>query len=131
MGTGAMIGSHYDSPLQAALAGVVMHGIMDIAPHGEIHDRQFEIATTAAGLAALGAGVGFRSPVWWGALGGVLPDAEHVLPRRLRGGRGGWFPTHYFKALHSSDAPLSLPPAWQAILGGGILGAFIFGRKRR
>ncbi len=130
LATGALVGREFDGPLQALLAGVAMHGLMDIAPHGEINDRSFEIATTVVGLLALAARYGWRSPITLGALGGVLPDGEHVLPARIKP-QTALFPTHRISWMHASDVPLGIPAWAQVVVGGAVLGGFLFGRGSR
>lgn len=126
IGTGALAGAHCDGALQAFVAGFASHGLMDIAPHGEIHDRAWEMVSTITGIAALAARLGPRSPVVWGAIGAVLPDVEHALPRPLR---RELYPTHRLKWTHSSDTPLSIPAWAQVMIGGAVVGAFVMRRR--
>lgn len=125
--TGALLGKRCAGPVEAALTGVFLHGLMDVAPHGEVGDRRFEIGSTFAGLALLGARYGVRSPILWGAVGGVLPDVEHVLPQRIRPSRE-LFPTHSIKWLHSSDKAFNIPAWVQVVAGGAVVGALVFAR---
>jgi len=122
--TGALVGRHRSGPFDALLAGLVMHGAMDVIPHGEVNDEAFEIVTAVGGVVALAVRHGLSSPIVWGAIGGVLPDAEHILPHKLRSSRG-WFPTHRFSWTHGWETkPLALPAWTQAMLGGAIIGVF-------
>ncbi len=123
MATGILASRHVSSPVAAALSGVVMHGMMDVAPHGEINDRGWEVASVALAVPILAMAWGWRSPVVWGAIGGVLPDAEHLLPAKVRD-RGPLFPTHRIDALHSSDTRLAIPAWAQVALGGAVIGWF-------
>ena len=123
MATGLLAGKQCSGPVSALLAGVVMHGMMDVAPHGEINDRRWEIASVAVGVPLLAATCGWTSPLTWGAIGGVLPDAEHVLPAAIKPD-GALYPTHRVDVLHSSDTPLAAPAWLQVAVGGAALGFF-------
>src|SRR5690606_33605041 len=101
-GSGALVGANASGPIAALVGGVIAHGIGDLSPHGEIHDRPFEIVTGVIGPLVLASRLGWSSPIVWGAIGGMLPDVEHVIPKRMRSVRG-YYPTHRFASLHSSD----------------------------
>jgi hypothetical protein len=121
--TGALAGSGRRGVLDALLAGITAHGVMDVAPHGEVHDDAFEAATAVAGVLVIAARYGFASPVTWGAIGGVLPDLEHVIPRAVRPSRAV-FPTHRWGILHGWETkPLAIPAWLQGVLGGAVIGA--------
>lgn len=129
--SGALAGRTRGGILDALLAGVAAHGAMDLVPHGEVHDDAFEAATAAAGVLAIAARHGFASPVTWGAIGGVLPDLEHVLPRGIRPARA-LFPTHRWAALHGWETkPLALPAWAQGTLGGLVIGVVALAGRRR
>jgi hypothetical protein len=128
--TGALAGRGRRGVLDALLAGVAAHAAIDVVPHGEVHDDAFEAATAIAGVLAIAARHGAASPVTWGAIGGVLPDLEHVLPRRVRPARGV-FPTHRVERLHGWDSlPLAIPAWLQAIVGGAVIGAIALAARR-
>lgn len=129
VGSGAVAGAGFRAPLHAAIAGVIVHGLLDAAPHGEMEDEQWELASTALGLGLLLARFGARSPVFWGAVGSVLPDVEIVVPAPRPGGRR-LFPTHRYDVLHSSRTPLGLPAWAQAVLGGAAVGALFLAGNR-
>lgn len=133
IGVGALAGRECSGPLTAFIAGIASHALMDVAPHGEINDQGFEIASTAVGLGVLAAKFGPTSPILWGAIGGVLPDAEHVLPSAIKP-QSPVFPTHFIDVLHASDTELSIPAWAQVVLGGCIVGMLVFsgrtGRQR-
>lgn len=121
--TGAITGRHRDGIIDALVAGLGMHALMDLVPHGEVHDDEFEATTAIIGVLAIAARHGVSSPATWGAIGSVLPDLEHVLPRRIRPARA-LFPTHRWSALHGWETkPLALPAWAQAVLGGAAIGA--------
>ena len=129
--TGALAGRHRAGALDALLAGLATHAAMDVIPHGEVHDDEFEAVTAISGVLALAARHGFRSPIVWGAIGGVLPDLEHVLPRRIRP-NAPIFPTHRVRWLHGwEDKPLALPAWVQATLGGAVIGAIAMALRQR
>ncbi len=107
-----------------------MHALMDVAPHGEIHDRSWEIWSSAAGIVTLAMRYGWMSPVTWGAIGGVLPDLEHVLPQRIRP-RRAIFPSHRFKLLHSENPNLAVPAWLQVVAGGAVIGTLVAVGARR
>jgi hypothetical protein len=127
--TGALAERHAGGALDALLAGITAHATMDVVPHGEVHDDAFEAATAVAGVLAIAARYGLRSPITIGAIGGVLPDLEHVLPRRIRPARA-LFPTHRFGSLHGWEHKPLVVPAWvQALLGGAVIGALATWRR--
>lgn len=106
------------------LAGVALHALGDVTPHGELNDIRFEVGSAVVGIAALSARYGMRSPIVWGAIGAVLPDLEHMLPPRMKP-RRDLFPTHRFEWLHSSDGALAIPAWLQVLAGGAVIGAFV------
>lgn len=124
--TGALVGREIDGPVTAFLAGVVMHGLMDVVPHGEIHDRAWEEVSTVAGIAVLAARYGLRSPIVWGAIGSVIPDGEHVLPASIKP-KQPVFPTHRIPWLHSVYDELAIPAWLQVVAGGAVIGALVAG----
>jgi hypothetical protein len=127
--SGALVGRACDGPLDALIAGMAVHALGDVVPHGEINDTQFEVKTAIASIALLALRYGPGSPVVWGAVGGVLPDAEHVLPTSIKPERA-MFPTHRYESLHASDGALAIPAWLQAIIGGAIVGALLMLRRR-
>ena len=128
--TGALAGRGRRGVVDALLAGIAAHGTMDLVPHGEVHDDAFEAVTAVAGVLAVASRHGVSSPVTWGAIGGVLPDLEHVLPRRIRPTRA-IFPTHRWGVLHGWETKPLVIPAWaQAVLGGIVIGVVAMLRPR-
>lgn len=121
--TGALAGSRYHSPSHALIAGFLAHGIMDLVPHGEVHDDTFEATTAVIAVVAIALSKGLTAPVALGAIGSVLPDLEHVLPRKIRP-RRAIYPTHRWSLLHGWETkPLAIPAWAQALVGGVITGA--------
>jgi hypothetical protein len=128
--TGALAGRGRRGVVDALLAGIVAHGTMDLVPHGEVHDDAFEASTAIAGVLVIAARHGFGSPITWGAIGGVLPDLEHVLPAPIRPSRA-IFPTHRWGILHGWETkPLTIPAWLQATLGGLVIGVIAAMRRR-
>ena len=128
--TGALAGRARGGVLDALLAGLTTHAVIDVVPHGEVHDDAFEAVTAAVGVLAIAVRHGLRSPITWGAVGGVLPDLEHVLPRAVRPARAV-FPTHRFSVLHGWETrPFAIPTWLQAVLGGLVIGAVAGARPR-
>jgi hypothetical protein len=130
--TGALAGRHRVGVLDALLAGLATHAAMDVIPHGEVHDDQFELVTGAAGVLAIAARHGWRSPITMGALGSVIPDLEHV-PKHFFGlETAPVFPTHRWGILHGWETkPLAIPAWVQAVLGGAVIGAIVATLRRR
>lgn len=121
--TGALAGRRCSGAADAFLAGLAMHAAMDVIPHGEVHDDRFELATGAAGILAVAARHGWRSPVALAALGSVVPDMEHA-PGILGLRTVALFPTHRYGALHGWETkPLAIPAWVQAVVGGAVIGA--------
>lgn len=101
----AAIGGMFRKPLAAAITGVVSHALLDIMPHKDISAHKAEGAAVALLLGIVGSSCGWKSPPFWCAMGGVLPDVEQVLPwTDPRRGRRRYFPTHS-AGLHSLQIP--------------------------
>lgn len=126
--TGVLAGARCSGPADALLAGVALHALGDVTPHGEVNDRTFEIGSAFVGIGLLAARYGLRSPIVWGAIGAVLPDAEHLLPERGPEHRD-LFPTHRFEWLHRSDGPLAIPAWIQVVAGGAVIGGLLARRR--
>jgi len=75
---GAAVGSFFKKKSAAFLAGVVSHAIADAVPHNDLSPAA-EVPLLAATIVGIAAYHGVDSPVFWGALGGVMPDVEHGL----------------------------------------------------
>lgn len=121
--TGALAGRGRSGPANALLAGLITHAAIDVIPHGEVDDGDFELVTGALGVLAIGLRHGWRSPMTLGAIGGVLPDLEH-LPQKFGVHQRAIFPTHRIGALHGwATKPLALPAWLQAVGGGAVIGA--------
>jgi hypothetical protein len=79
---GAMGAGGANAPVSFML-GAVSHYPLDIIPHWDLENMWIDTALTLGALAALLIFFG-NGPVFWGALGGALPDLEHLLPHRRK-----------------------------------------------
>ena len=75
---GAGVGSLFNRKDAAFVSGVVSHLIADALPHKDF-EAALEVPLVAGMMAAIAKWHGVDSPQFWGAFGGVLPDAEHGL----------------------------------------------------
>jgi len=95
MAVGAAAGSLVGGRGAAFGLGLASHVVLDLIPHYEFTKIWLEacaIALLFGAMLALGLGA---TPVFWGALGGVLPDVENFLWRMgLIRGRDKCFPGH-------------------------------------
>ena len=130
---GAAVGRMTKSPPLAFALGVVSHYVCDIVAHKDV--GPIEAPTLAGTLYLIVKQHGWRSPQFWGALGGICPDFEHIPaefkrdPRRFDPMPEKKFPTHNGLARHAewphSDA---LGIAMQAALwaaGLYVAGTFL------
>jgi hypothetical protein len=81
--------------------GVLSHAALDLIPHKDPFGERAEIAMTAAMLALVAALTRLDGRALAGAIGGALPDLEHLMPWVRQGGRAV-FPTHSSARLHGS-----------------------------
>lgn len=102
---GAAIGrATANAPLAFGL-GVVSHYVGDIVPHKDLGTG--EVPVLIGTMAAITYRHGWKSPQFWGALGAICPDFEHILPELKRDPRrfGAMpekkFPTHNGRARHA------------------------------
>lgn len=75
---GAAIGSIVKSRGGAFVGGVLSHLVLDMVPHRDVAPA-LDVPVMAAVLAGVAGLRGVDSPEFWGAVGGVAPDAEHAL----------------------------------------------------
>lgn len=78
---GAAIGRFVPSKPLAFLLGIASHGVGDVIPHQDMgpHETPLVVAT----MARIVQQHGWNSPQFWGALGAICPDFEHI-PAELR-----------------------------------------------
>jgi hypothetical protein len=101
----AALGRLFHRPAAAFAAGVVSHAVLDLIPHKDISAHKAEGMLVLVMLGLVGTSCGLKSPAFWCAIGGVLPDVEQVLPwTDPRRGRRRWFPTHN-RRFHSLRVP--------------------------
>lgn len=133
---GAAIGRAVRNKPLAFGLGVLSHGVGDLIPH---HDLGVAEAPLLAGtMARIVQQHGWNSPQFWGALGAICPDFEHIPselrndPRRFAPMDSKRFPTHNGVLPHAAwphDERLGL--AMNAVLFlGGLYLAGTLGRKR-
>jgi hypothetical protein len=123
-GIGAAIGAILRKKSSAFLAGIASHLVADAIPHTDFPVK-VEVPLMAGTLACIAAWCGADSPEFWGALGGIAPDAEHgllvagiITPDQEK------FPTHVRNGKyhgHSSGERLS-----QLIIGLAALATIAF-----
>jgi hypothetical protein len=124
--TGALAGSLAGSRGRALLLGLATHAAGDALPHQDIGSRRFETVSGVAALALLAARRGPLDPAVLGAVGGSIPDLEHVLPVPRPGGRK-LFPSHRVRGWHRAGGV----PAWAQVLAAGAILGVLYGRVGR
>lgn len=91
---GAAVGSLFRSKRAAFAAGVVSHVVADALPHKDL-DPRLEVPLMAGAMLGIAKWRGADSPEFWGAAGGIAPDAEHgLMIARLIRPEQEIFPTH-------------------------------------
>ena len=103
---GAALGRYISRPPLAFAAGVVSHFVGDVVPHHDMGPG--ETPLVVATMARIVQQHGWNSPQFWGALGGILPDFEHIPaelrqdPRRHEPMEEKLFPTHNNQVPHGA-----------------------------
>jgi len=102
---GAAIGSVLKKPAAAFVTGIASHAVTDALPHRDL-ERSVEVPLIAAALGYVGLRHGLRSPEFAGAVGAILPDAEHAaVMAGLIQRKQEVFPTHASAgALHGRES---------------------------
>lgn len=101
---GALIGRCVPSKPAAFALGLFSHFAGDVVPHHDMGPA--ETPLVFATMARIAQQHGWDSPQFWGALGAILPDFEHIPaelrkdPRRFEPMAEKWFPTHNSKVDH-------------------------------
>jgi hypothetical protein len=125
MAVGAAAGSFVDGRLPAGLLGVVSHIPLDLIPHYEFKMLWVEVGVVGAALAAMTVAGLWRAPVFWGAVGGILPDVENLLWRLdIIPGRAKVFPGHSERLSRWLPHGRELPVGhawWQAVLAAAAV----------
>jgi hypothetical protein len=83
--TGAVAGALPGSRKRAAVAGPLLHALLDVVPHEDIESRRFEISSTLVLLALLAATGGPLDP----AVIGAITSSSSFHPIVGVGGTGG------------------------------------------
>jgi hypothetical protein len=102
---GAAIGRVVKNKPLAFVAGVASHFVGDIVPHHDMGPAEAPIVFGT--MARIAQQHGWNSPQFWGALGGICPDFEHISaelrkdPRRHGPMKEKIFPTHNGKVKHA------------------------------
>jgi len=115
---GAGLGALLKTPGKAFIAGVISHHFADKTPHKEA-PLILDVSAVIAFLCFLRARYGRKSPQFWGALGALAPDFEHVLEIL-----GILEEGHCFFAVHGNDGEMH---GRSEKSGNQILAAFLGG----
>jgi hypothetical protein len=122
--SGAVAGALASSRAQAAVAGPLLHLVLDLVPHEDIPSHRFELVTAGGALAALALAYGPLDRVTIGAALSAAPDLEHL--RRFPRPRGRkLFPSHWFAGRHRGAR---VPVSFQLAAAAGLLG-LVLGRR--
>ena len=102
---GALIGSFLGNSILSFGAGFVSHIPLDAIPHFDFKDFKVDAAVTLGLLGAVIVAAPF-TPVFFGALGAVLPDFENLLWKlRIIDEKNKVFPTHSGLIRHGRATP--------------------------
>ena len=135
---GAALGRHISNKPLAFTAGILSHLVGDAVPHHEM--GLGEVPLVVATMLRIAQRHGCNSSQFWGALGGILPDFEHIPaelrqdPRRHQPMEEKLFPTHNNQVPHGKwPLPESLGVAMQVglYLGGLYLAGTLGGPPQR
>ncbi len=114
---GAALGRYVQNKPLAFAAGIISHLVGDVVPHHDMGPGETPIVF--ATMARIVQQHGWNSPQFWGALGAILPDFEHIPgelnqdPRRHGPMQEKWFPTHNDQVPHA-DWPW--PESWGVVM---------------
>ena len=115
--TGALLGHVVaQADWQAFLLGFASHALLDMMPHHDPvvsnpYDLGFHVGFNLTGLYLVHRtylGNQQDSKIWWGAVGAMLPDLEHLFfADQCVGGNcpGKLYPSHNGMLPHRGDAP--------------------------
>ena len=102
---GAAIGRFVKNKPLAFAIGVLSHGAGDMIPHHDVGTMEGPLLVGT--LARIGMECGWNSPQFWGAIGAICPDFEHIPaelrqdPRRFEPMEEKLFPTHNTQLPHA------------------------------
>jgi hypothetical protein len=133
---GAALGRYIKNKPAAFAVGMFSHFVGDVVPHKDMGIGETPIVF--ATMARIAQQHGWNSPQFWGALGAILPDFEHIPaelrkdPRRHEPMEEKLFPTHNNTVDHGSwPHPDWMGEAMQvALYLTGLYLAGTLGRKR-
>lgn len=95
MAVGGALGSLVGGRIAPFALGLGSHVVLDVIPHYEFERMWIEAAVAVGVLGGLIAVGRADTGVFWGALGGVLPDIENLLWKQgILPGRWKVFPGH-------------------------------------
>ena len=95
---GAALGRFIKNKPLSFAVGVLSHGVGDVIPHHDLGPAEAPLLLST--LALIVERHGWNSPQFWGALGAICPDFEHIPaevrqdPRRFEPMEEKLFPTH-------------------------------------
>ena len=102
--------------------------LLDLIPHKDVSAHKAEGLLVLIMLGLVGTSCGLKSPAFWCAMGGVLPDVEQVLPwTDPKRGHRRWFPTHNRAFPFAEGAGRSGIPGAAADPVGGLDGGAAVG----
>jgi len=126
MAVGGALGSLVDGRAAPFALGLGSHILLDVIPHYEFEKIWIEAAIVVGVLGTMIAAGFAGSAVFWGALGGVIPDIENLLWRQgVLPGRWKMFPGHSRRLWRFLPHGRALPVRhawWQA----GLVAACAF-----
>jgi hypothetical protein len=114
----------------AFLLGVGSHAVLDAVPHYDVEDFRVDLLLTAAGIAGL-LGFGYWcTPVFWGAVGAVVPDLEVLIWRLgLINEKRMIFPSHNRLIRHGARLSVGAS-VHQVLLILGAVGCLVILRSQ-
>ena len=126
MAVGGALGSLVDGRAAPLALGLGSHILLDVIPHYEFEKIWIEAAIVVGVLGTVIALGRADTGVFWGALGGVLPDIENLLWKQgILPGRWKMFPGHNRRLRKFIPHGRALPAChawWQA----GLVAASVF-----
>lgn len=117
---GAALGRFIKNKPLAFAVGVGSHLVGDVVPHKDMGIG--EAPLLAGTMLQIVCANGFNSPQFWGALGGICPDFEHIYyeitqdPRRFETMEEKVFPTHTRRAYEVEHGTWPIDEKWGLML---------------
>lgn len=134
MAVGGAVGSFVDGRSAPFAMGLASHVLLDVIPHYEF-DKVWVEAGIAVGVLGSMLALGYGgTAVFWGALGGAVPDIENFLWRRgILPERWKVFPGHtrWLARFLPHGRSLSVRRAWwQVVLVAASAAVWVHGLAR-